>query len=185
MPIFSKKKTTNLINSHIRNFIWDPNEEHRKIHLINYNLVTQPKSEGGLHLKDAYFQNQAFAVGLAWRFINHLTSSPWPSILHAKYISKEAFHPFRIPNIKSSDSPIWKFLIIGWTLCQEHIKWAMGNGKSIYSWSDNWIDTLSTPLVSNIIGPLNKNDHNLKVSSLICSGNWHLDRISFPLAKLA
>lgn len=64
MSIFSKKKT-NLINSHIRNFISDSNEDHRKIHLINLNLVTQPKSEGGLELNEAYFQNQAFAVGLA------------------------------------------------------------------------------------------------------------------------
>lgn len=66
-----------------------------------------------------------------------------------------------------------------WILCQEHKKWAMSNGKSIYFWSNHWVDTLSTPLVSNIIGPLNKNDYNLKASSLINNDNWHLDRIVF------
>lgn len=44
---FPKKHPTNLINNCIRKFLWGSSDEHRKIHLINWALVTQSKSNGG------------------------------------------------------------------------------------------------------------------------------------------
>lgn len=175
------KKTTNFINNYIRKFLRGSSDERRKIHLINWAVITQSKSKGGLQIKDAFFQNQAFVVGLAWRFLNNASFSPWTDVLHAKYLPKNLFHPFRIPSIKSYDSPIKKFLVKGWFVCQNHMKWSIGDGTSSFFWFDKWIDNLSSSLASTIHGPLNRQDFNLKVSDLLHNGQWNLNSLSYPL----
>lgn len=59
------KVTTNSINQVIRKFIWDSSLQHKKIHLVNRETVIRPKIDGGLQIRDALIQNQAFASSFA------------------------------------------------------------------------------------------------------------------------
>lgn len=59
-------KTTNSINKTIQDFIWSSSNKGRKIHLLNWNIITLPKKSGGLQIRDAKYQNITLLGSLAW-----------------------------------------------------------------------------------------------------------------------
>lgn len=60
------------ILSHINriyiNFILGTTFEKRKLHLLSWDSIFQPKSEGGLKMQRAKIQNDTFNAGLSWRY---------------------------------------------------------------------------------------------------------------------
>lgn len=78
------KPVLNKIYVLFRNFFWGHDLNHRKIHTINCNKITQPKHLGGLGIRSSIHQNKSCLLKLIW---NLQTKPNWlPSkIIMSKY----------------------------------------------------------------------------------------------------
>ena len=71
-PIYTMQSTympasiTSKLEQMCRRFLWSGNEEHRKMSLIGWDRVCQPKSAGGLGFKKLDLMNKAFIMKIAW-----------------------------------------------------------------------------------------------------------------------
>lgn len=54
-----------------RGFLWGHTESRRKIHLVSWNVVTQPTDRGGLGIKRLVEFNHACLAKLCWGILNN------------------------------------------------------------------------------------------------------------------
>lgn len=94
-------KTSEIINKIVRDFILGSCKDKGKIHLVICQIITPPKKNGGLQIRDAILQNKALLASLAWRFLTSNQNTPWISVLATKYLSNQSKHPFQIPKKKT------------------------------------------------------------------------------------
>ena len=64
----------NKINQICKRFIWSGSNENRKMSLIDWDKVCQPKTCGGLGLKNLRMMNKALMMKLAWGLVSESTS---------------------------------------------------------------------------------------------------------------
>ena len=70
-----------------RKFIWEDScEKKKKIHLIKWEFY-QPKTNGGLDIRNMHTMNEAFIKKLGWGLVSDYNSF-WVSILRGKYAIK-------------------------------------------------------------------------------------------------
>ena len=60
------RKTSFLIESLMRNFLWFASSEKQRSNLVNWDLVCLPKTEGGLGLRRVKEFNEACLFKLGW-----------------------------------------------------------------------------------------------------------------------
>lgn len=63
------KSIINRIERLERDFLWHGNDGKNKFHLVDWNLVCQPKINGGLGIRPLKLMNQAFEKNYLWRQI--------------------------------------------------------------------------------------------------------------------
>uniref|UniRef100_A0A2N9FQ21 Reverse transcriptase domain-containing protein n=1 Tax=Fagus sylvatica TaxID=28930 RepID=A0A2N9FQ21_FAGSY len=154
-----------------RNFLWGDTLEKKKLHLIKWDLVTSPKEEGGLGLKQAGCRNKALLAKRNWDFISGSTDV-WANVFRRKY------PPDR--HMRGRCSSIWRSLNYSKNLCDKGKRWVIQNGKTINFWHDNWLDP--GPLRQLISGPLLPHESEQKICELWDShGEWDLRHLSFQL----
>ncbi|CAN1132937.1 Putative ribonuclease H protein At1g65750 [Linum perenne] len=78
---------SNEIDRKIRSFIWDSKNGERKVHLVNWDTVCKPKSQGGLGLRSARELNQAFLMKLIWGMMKR-PNDLWVQLLTSTYMRK-------------------------------------------------------------------------------------------------
>ncbi|KAG5614977.1 hypothetical protein H5410_014801 [Solanum commersonii] len=92
------------------NFIWGTTDSKRKLHLLNWDIVTRPKGEGGLGIQKCKLKNDALLSKLAWRIYKNPTTL-WAALLINKYT--------RNTNLNTIDkhlitiSSTWKNIMLG------------------------------------------------------------------------
>lgn len=67
-----------------RNFLWGSTDQKYKLHLINWDKISTPKSEDDLGIQKLSQKNKALLTNFLWCYI-HFNNSPWANILSAKY----------------------------------------------------------------------------------------------------
>ena len=77
---------------------------------------------------------------------------------------------------KQGDSLVWKSLLKCRKLIRQGLIWTIGNGKDIFFWQDNWIETRS------IMDLLDIKDHEsldlgVKVSDFIEDEQWNAHKL--------
>ena len=72
------------LNRMTRNFIWGSTPDKRKVHMVSWNKVTQPKAEGRLGLQAAKPKNLSLLAKLNWRFKME-KDKDWAKVLRLKY----------------------------------------------------------------------------------------------------
>lgn len=82
-----------------RNFVWGDSESHKKIHLVNWQQLCQPLSNGGFGLKNMKAMNDALLLKLAWGLIAD-KDSLWVHFLKDKYKAGKDLMPFVWPKQK-------------------------------------------------------------------------------------
>lgn len=92
----------------IREFLWGSSEDKKKLYLLNWDTITQPKDLGGLGLQNTTLRNKAILSGFAWR-VKHSRNSLWSSVLKAKYRNN-----LNDMTNRQSVSRSWKNIIEGW-----------------------------------------------------------------------
>lgn len=120
-----------------RGFVWGQYDDQRRVHLVNWNTVTLPKSLGGLGLRDLSIMNQACLLKMCWA-IRVGENSLWSGVSLGKY--GRNFHTDGRVVSKGSDSNLWRHMVHLWDGMKSMEYWSIGNGQSTHFWNDSWVE---------------------------------------------
>ncbi|KAK9003828.1 hypothetical protein V6N11_018724 [Hibiscus sabdariffa] len=129
------------IDKIVYGFIWGSSTSTRKISLVNWSAISQPRGHSGLGIPRSNERNLAFMQKLAFS----LVSSPdamWVAALHQKY---HMFSTCPLSISRPNCSPIWRALSNVWDIVRKNIFWFVGDGNDVYLWNDTWLLTLGPP----------------------------------------
>lgn len=114
LPLYSMmtasipKSCLNEIHRLQRSFIWGDDEDTRKYHGVQWNVLTQPKCFGGSGLRKLDVVNEACIMKLCWSFRQN-EEALWCAVLRGKYGRDLATS--HVMQAKSGDSSLWKNLV--------------------------------------------------------------------------
>ncbi|XP_028055196.1 uncharacterized protein LOC114259389 [Camellia sinensis] len=158
------------------NFLWGDSENHKKVHLVNWDSVCKRKVEGGLGIRKARAHNAALLTKLGWKILCD-KNKLWCKILHSKYLKHHSL--FTWPQNKQA-SHIWRSIRKNRDILRKGVKWVVGNGEHISLWNDWWCGTQSLAQINNTY---QSNDLD-KVSSILDDeGNWDTEKLKTLVTK--
>ncbi|XP_022553759.1 uncharacterized protein LOC111203903 [Brassica napus] len=159
-------------------FWWDLKPEIRRLCWVSWEKLTMPKNAGGLGFCDIEHFNDALLAKLAWRLLKH-PDSLLGQILLGKYCRQNDLLSCSSSGAMSHG---WRGILAGREVIKRGLGWAVGTGKDINVWNENW---LSTGEVSRPIGPPNFQDQDLTVQDLILpsTGEWNVSAIRAHLPQ--
>lgn len=140
MPIFSMsvfklpKEVCDAINTILAHFWWS-NGDRKGLHWYAWKRVCTPKREGGLGFKDLELFNQALLGKQVWRILQN------PHCLMAR-ILKACYFPdccILEAGSRRKASHGWKSILYGKELIKSGMRYVIGDGTSINTWTDPWI----------------------------------------------
>ncbi|KAK7845916.1 putative ribonuclease h protein [Quercus suber] len=134
-----------------RNFLWGDLSTKKKLHAINWDVVTKPEHLGGLGLKKSFPQNKSLLAKRAWAMHTN-ENTTWADTLRKKYLTS---------NTAKRKSTIWNNIQKSEPICKLGTRWLIRNDHSVKFWHDNW--TRHGPLRILLRGPLHASDLHLKV----------------------
>ncbi|KAG7599981.1 Reverse transcriptase zinc-binding domain [Arabidopsis suecica] len=159
-----------------KSFLWGSSVEHKKQHLVAWNKVTRPKSEGGLGIRAAQDMNKALVAKLGWRLF-HDHDSLWVKLVKKKY---------KVGNIhdgswlikKGTWSSTWRSIASGLRdVVIPGKSWVLGNGRQVKFWTDRWL--FNRILSEEAGGLLPQGYESMVVNDLWRDGNgWRMDMIT-------
>lgn len=111
LPLYTMKSTKlplaifDNIDKLNRQFLWGGSNEKHKIHLVKWDVVTNPrKKDGGLNIKEARILNQAMLAKLGWKMMSD-PETLWVRVFKNKYLKNSSFLDVAI---KPNASYVWK-----------------------------------------------------------------------------
>lgn len=130
------------------------------MHLVSWDKVCNRKEDGGLGLRKAKLQNNAYMMKLGWAMM-HRRDTLWVQLIREKYGCGSQI----LPNIKKGKkgSKVWQGVCGVWDSFTSNLKWKLGNGLSINFWKDRWLPD-GTRLEDEIIGEIPSNLAELRVA---------------------
>ncbi|XP_057744587.1 uncharacterized protein LOC130962384 [Arachis stenosperma] len=117
LSAYLPSSTCDMIDRKCRNFFWGDTEQSKKIHLLNWKKVYEPKNSGGLGIRHASQMNKAFMMKAGWGLVEK-KDALWVRILRSKYGSGNNVIP-RVER-KRSNSNLWKGICQLWPEVQRH-----------------------------------------------------------------
>jgi hypothetical protein len=112
-----------------------------KIHLVDWDMVCSPISEGGLGIRNVKKFNQALLGKWLWQYA-HEEDAWWRSVLEAKY--RSTWEGWRSCDITEAHGVgLWKFICMGWNNFKRHFRFDPGVGSKISFWEDVWCGEVS------------------------------------------
>ena len=125
------------IDNLLRKFLWEGGRNTgRKMHLVSWEKVKGPKSEGGLNIRDVATQNLAMGGKILWKMIRGKTT--WSSkALRTKYFRGHKERCLDSPPLTRKGSPILALCLKSLDLITSNLTWIPGNGSKILFWDDS------------------------------------------------
>lgn len=94
--LLAPKHVMEQTSSLLRDFLWQGGKgNEKKNHLVNWDLVKRPITEGGLQIRDPSLVNTTLGGNLLWKMI-HDPSHPVSITLRSKYTNKAALRTMQL-----------------------------------------------------------------------------------------
>lgn len=154
----------------VRKFIWGSSIGSRKITLMDWATICQPRDRGGLGIRKLQDQNKSFLLKIELSLVTK-KDELWVKVLRSKHRLTE-----NIPDTitRNCCSSLRQTIMKIWPSLKENISWVVGNGSEVDCWSDNWIPSLG-PL-ANHLKETDSPIPNMMLEDMVCSnGTWNLD----------
>ena len=120
-------------------FFWQSDEHKRKYRLAKWDILCQPKEQGGLGIQNLELKN--IALLSKWLYRQLTTDGTWQKILRNKYLGTK---PFVQVHWKSGDSHFWASLMKAKSEFLRFGTFVIKNGSQVRFWEDIWLG--NTPL---------------------------------------
>ena len=179
LPIYTMQisvlpcSTCTKLDALCRNFIWGSSGEQRKIDLVCWDMVCKPKNYEGLGIKKLAWVNEAFMMKLAWGILAN-EDDFWVKMIRGIYLS-HGDSPN--PQWAGQKSTLWRGISKCWSTMKKGMGWALGDGKKIRFWLDNWLD-LPGPLVDYAIATIpDRLIHMVVHDAVDSNGQWAWDML--------
>lgn len=118
----------------IRKFWWGRHREQRKIHWRNWEVMCQPKDQGGLGFKDLVKFNEAMLAKQVWRLL-HDQNLLFYLVFKAKYFPYGTVFDTR----KAFGSYAWQGILKARSVIVDGMMWRVGDGSKIRVYWDKWL----------------------------------------------
>ncbi|XP_050238477.2 uncharacterized protein LOC126687968 [Mercurialis annua] len=152
----------------VRNFVWGNHNGSHKPSLVNWEVMCSPCSNGGGGIQKLKNQNKAFLMKIGFNVI----AKPelfWVQVVRNKYGWTRNNNSC---NIKGPCSVLWRNLHHLWHNISYGTHCALGDGRIINFWSDNWVADLG-PLRLLAFSPLQDSELTKKVIDFTANGAWN------------
>ncbi|VFQ88760.1 unnamed protein product [Cuscuta campestris] len=138
------------IMSICRNFLWGGAADYSKSPLVSWDIICQPKSKGGLGLRNIINWNKATIMKLNWDIANK-ENVLWVKWIHSRYIQSASYWDY-IP--KPSSCHYWRQMVrvrdkfremqlVGEFEVKKGYEWLQGDLQRV-GWA-NWVWNKATP----------------------------------------
>ena len=115
-------------------FFWQSDEHKRKYRLAKWDILCQPKEQGGLGIQNLELKNIALLSKCLYRLLT--TDGTWQQILHNKYLGTK---PLVSIQWKSGDSHFWASLMKVKSNFLRFGSFTIKSGAQIRFWEDIWL----------------------------------------------
>ncbi|CAN1157552.1 Putative ribonuclease H protein At1g65750 [Linum perenne] len=171
--------TTNAIDAKIRNFVWGDTIDKKKTHLLSWDVICRPKSQGGLGLKKARELNDAYMMKMGWLLLQ-APGKLWVQVLTSKYL-KNTDQGLTLRR-STGGSSLWRGIRRNWSEMAEACQHSIRNGKSTLFWQHRWLDS-GTKLIEWATRPLDDRELEMSVAEATTEPgvwNWEFLRDRLP-----
>ncbi|KAK9266383.1 hypothetical protein L1049_027285 [Liquidambar formosana] len=120
----------------MRDFLWEGSGKGKRDHLVRWEIVSRPKSQGGLALGNIVKRNIDLTGKWLWRFALE-RDSLWYAIIKSKYGLQANGWDAQTSSRISARSP-WKFTSQGLDRFLEFTSLSVGKGDRVRFWEDHW-----------------------------------------------
>ena len=156
------------VESMYRAFFWGQRREERKISWIAWNKLMEPKTNGGLGMRDLPSFNKALLAKQAWRIIK-FPNSLVARTLKNKYFPNSSFLDAKVSPISSFT---WRSIASARDIVQAGLRKVVGNGNGVNIWEDPWVPKL--PKFRIISTGSRTEEGPQRVSELMRNGEWNV-----------
>jgi hypothetical protein len=115
-------------------FFWQADNHKKKYRLVKWNIICQPKDQGGLRVKNLDVQNQCLMSKWLFKLINE--EGLWQTLLKRKYLKDL---PLGSVERKPGDSQFWSGLMKVKHKVLALIRFRVKNGTNTRFWEDRWV----------------------------------------------
>ncbi|KAL9411534.1 hypothetical protein AB3S75_045186 [Citrus x aurantiifolia] len=175
---FLPASTTSKLEQMCRRFLWSGNEEHRKMSLIGWDRLCQPKAAGGLGFKKLALMNKALMMKIAWL----IRTEPEKLVVRV-LLSKYGFSPTDTDHnfLTSAGSPLWKAVGRAWEPTRRGLCWSIGDGMTVSFWWDCWVVN-DHPLANLALSSIPSDISLQPVAQFtLLNGSWNWNKFSHLL----
>lgn len=115
-------------------FFWQGENHKKKYRLARWNILCQPKDQGGLGIKNLDLQNKCLLSKWLFKLVNE--DGIWQSMLRNKYLKR---HTLSKVSFRPGDSHFWSGIMKVKDLFFNLGSFVLGNGEQIRFWEDVWL----------------------------------------------
>lgn len=112
--------TYNALDGINGNFLWGSYEERRRMHLVNWGMVTLPRDKGGLGILRNESRDLALLGSLAWRTLSE--DRPWAKLTRNR--GRNGWDQYKGNSLNKTA------LLVGSRVVSVGSKWGLGTGES-------------------------------------------------------
>ena len=119
-----------------RDFLWGCDEGVNRYRLVSWDVICQPRHNGGLGIRRLVTFNRALLGKLLWRFAVE-GESFWRCAIMAKYgVTSCSWWSGRV--VGSHGRALWKGIMLGLVEFRRWVRFKVGDGSRVRFWTDIW-----------------------------------------------